>query len=673
MAARPTNSRKGVPNAAPAPLHRPAARGRGRLSWAPAYALAAASAALFTLAFPPTEISFLAYLAPVPLVVMALRTPSRRHVLAAAYLGGLLFFGANLHWLWRFSTAGAIALILYLALYWAVFAWGLRRIGEATRLPATLVAPILWVALEYLRGWLLTGLPWVFAGHTQYENLVLIQTADAVGAYGPSFLIVMTAGLGADILTALGKGNGGLPPAARNGTAPAARNSMAPAARNGTAPAARNGTAPAGRTWWGAIFGPLASRNLVAAAVLVALAWAGTVGYGLWRLRQEATVPGPLVATVQTAIPQEVKLSARYDEAEEDERLMLQDQVRLTAEAAARAKAQGLGPLDLVCWPETMVPGFLDAEFLNADLEREVKVPALVRHLEETQARYREHWAEVRRTARRAAAPILCGAAWVKVEGVLRLPGDRVMPRTQRRNSAYLIAPDSADYVAEGTYSKCHLVPFGEFVPFRKSFPALYRLLSRMTPYPYDYSLTPGARDQPPLVLQYGGGEARFQAAICYEDAFAYRIRDMVRPRTPGRAKAVDFIVNISNDGWFVRVVRGPDGRIERLQETVEHKQHLNLCVFRAIEARVPIVRSVNTGVSAVIASDGRIVMAVRDPEGRGRCVAGEAIARLRFDPRVAPYARIGDALAYGCLGAAVLLGLAAAARGLRRRKERSP
>jgi apolipoprotein N-acyltransferase len=320
-----------------------------------------------------------------------------------------------------------------------------------------------------------------------------------------------------------------------------------------------------------------------------------------------------------------------------------------------------------------MVPGWLNAEFLKADLEAEVEVPALARHLAQMQDRYRRHWLDVREAARRTAAPILCGAGWVKVEGVQAAPGGAVVARARRGNTAYLIAPDSADYAAEGAYSKVHLVPFGEFVPFKRSCPPLYRFLSDMTPYPYDYSLTPGARDQAPLVLRYGGGEARFQAAICYEDAFAYRIRDMVRPRRAGPAKPVDFVVNISNDGWFVRVVRGPDGRILRLEETVEHKQHLNLCVFRAIEGRVPVVRSVNTGVSAVIASDGRIVTAVRDPEGRGRCVDGFALARLALDRRVAPYARVGDAFAHGCLAAAGVGALAAVAHALRGRKERVP
>src|SRR5207302_726194 len=57
--------------------------------------------------------------------------------------------------------------------------------------------------------------------------------------------------------------------------------------------------------------------------------------------------------------------------------------------------------------------------------------------------------------------------------------------------------------------------------------------------------------------------------------------------------RAVDFLVNISNDGWF-------DG-------SCEHEEHLALCRFRAIEARRSVARSVNMGISAIIDSNGRV------------------------------------------------------------------
>jgi len=617
----------------------PAARKPRRPSPTTPYLLSVASALALSLAFPPAEVSFLAYLALVPLLVMAVRTRSRRHVFLAAYVGGLFFFAANLYWFWPFSVPGCIALILYLGLYWAVFAWGVRRITETTRLPLALAAPVVWVALEYFRGWFLTGLPWLYVAHTQYENLAIIQIADALGAYGVSFLVVATSGLAVDLLAR--------PLFVRE--------------RKAADPASGR---PRRRL----------SRVVVASVLGLACAWAATVGYGLWRIGQDARYsgaehpPSVAVAAIQTNVPQEIKLLARFEDAEKEEEQMLGDQVRLTSEALAAVKAWPLAP-DLVVWPETMVPGFQNPEFLEADLRREVEVPGLARMMEADQARFQGYWQTVRGVAREAGAPVLCGANWADVKGVRFLPEGKVTPRMEKANAALLIGPTSGDYIAEHVYTKVHLVPFGEYVPFRRSFPWLYRLLGRMTPYEFEYSLTPGARDQAPFVLRTASGEVRFQAAICYEDAFAYRIRDMVRPREAGRNKAVDFVVNISNDGWFAKDINVLGIRLP----TNEYVQHLNLCVFRAVEERVPIVRSVNTGVSAMIASDGRIYAQVADSLGRRRGVEGWCAGRLDLDRRLAPYTRVGDLFAEACTGGAAALAAVVLVAGLRKRKEHKP
>ena len=117
-----------------------------------------------------------------------MRAGTGRRAFLAAWLGGTVFFGINMYWVCPISVIGGIALYLYLGLYWAVFAWGVRRTSAATRVPLALLAPVVWVALEFVRGWFLTGLPWLYVGHTQYANLALIQTADLFGAYAQSFL-----------------------------------------------------------------------------------------------------------------------------------------------------------------------------------------------------------------------------------------------------------------------------------------------------------------------------------------------------------------------------------------------------------------------------------------------------------------------------------------------------
>jgi apolipoprotein N-acyltransferase len=624
------------------------ARPRVRHSWgeimaalAQLFALPLASAALLTLALPPANLSWVAYVALAPLVIMATRSRANRDAFWAAAAGGLAFFGVNLYWVSPITIAGYIALILYMALYWAVFGWGLRRMTRATRLPLTLLAPVLWVALEYVRGFGSFGMPWIYVGHTQFANLTMIQTADTLGAYGPSFLCLMTSGLIADLLTH---------PLFVRKPVPAKAEStrdLTLAARE--APTA-NFHEPQGDA-------PHFSRTLTAMILLTAAAWAATIGYGVWRMGQfeAGKREGPVVAVAQTCVPQEVKRAARRNPNEDIEKPMIQTQMDLTDEAIEMAANRGLKP-DLVVWPETMVPGILNEKFLETDMVEKIPEPDVRGVFEDLQTRSRGYWRMIRAKAAAVGAPILFGVNSVDFEGGFRLPlGEGFLTRGPRYNTALLIAPESKAYVPEGSYAKVHLVPFGEYVPLRKELPWLVdRIQALFIPYKYDYSLTPGEVDQSPFTLKYGGGTARFQVAVCYEDALAYRIRQMTESTDPARPKAIDFVANISNDGWF--------------NGSIELDQHLNLCVFRAVENRVAIVRSVNTGISAIIAPSGAIDQ-VAERDGRRRGTDAAMAGRLTFDDRVAPYTRVGDVFALACVAASAGLALVALIHALRRRK----
>jgi len=86
-----------------------------------------------------------------------------------------------------------LLLSLYLSLYLAIFAC-LTTCLKDSRFSIILMA-CFWVAIEYLKGHLLTGFPWCLLGYTQYEQLYLIQISDLFGVYGISFLIVFANGL----------------------------------------------------------------------------------------------------------------------------------------------------------------------------------------------------------------------------------------------------------------------------------------------------------------------------------------------------------------------------------------------------------------------------------------------------------------------------------------------
>lgn len=98
-----------------------------------------------------------------------------------------------------------ITLTLYLSLYLGVFATLLSLVQQKTGWSAVILAPPLWVALEYLRSTLLTGFPWENLGYSQYMILPVIQIVDTTGVYGVSFLLVLVNGVISVGLSQFGK------------------------------------------------------------------------------------------------------------------------------------------------------------------------------------------------------------------------------------------------------------------------------------------------------------------------------------------------------------------------------------------------------------------------------------------------------------------------------------
>lgn len=199
---------------------------------------------------------------------------------------------------------------------------------------------------------------------------------------------------------------------------------------------------------------------------------------------------------------------------------------------------------------------------------------------------------------------------------------DRDLNAHDRRNSAFFY--EAGGLVSGLRYDKIHLVPFGEFMPFKQSFPALYQLLTKFSPYDYDYSLTPGDREH---LTVFSVKDCRFVAPICFEDIDAWLVARMFRAEEGKRA---DLIVNLTNDGWF---------------KANEMPQHLQAAVFRSIENRAPTARSVNTGISGFIDSIGQVHDLL--PEG----VEGVSISQVSLDNRYTLFTRWGEWFSFVCAG----------------------
>lgn len=192
-------------------------------------------------------------------------------------------------------------------------------------------------------------------------------------------------------------------------------------------------------------------------------------------------------------------------------------------------------------------------------------------------------------------------------------------------------------------YQKIHLVPFGEYIPFRKAFPPFEWIIGDLVPGDF----TPGARH---TLLRLRNPDIAAAALICFEDTLGDLTRRFV-------AAGAQVLINITNDGWFL--------------QSQGAEQHLANARLRAVENARPLLRSANTGVTAFIDPRGRIVSSFR-PDGTP-FAEGVLAATVQIPPANAPttfYTRHGELFSQTCAAASLL---AAAVFIRRARKRRAP
>ncbi|MFH0828152.1 MAG: apolipoprotein N-acyltransferase [Candidatus Omnitrophota bacterium] len=178
-------------------------------------------------------------------------------------------------------------------------------------------------------------------------------------------------------------------------------------------------------------------------------------------------------------------------------------------------------------------------------------------------------------------------------------------------NSALLV---SGKGEVAGWYDKLHLVPFGEYIPLRNIFP----FLQSIVPIGDE---TPGSEY---TVFSIGQGlRPKFSVLICFEDVFPELSRQF-------RKKGAQILINITNDSWF--------------KDTFAPYQHFQASVFRAVENRIYILRSANTGISGFISPEGKIISLVKDDFGREVFVDGYKTEKIFVGQEAQSfYTRFGD------------------------------
>jgi apolipoprotein N-acyltransferase len=236
---------------------------------------------------------------------------------------------------------------------------------------------------------------------------------------------------------------------------------------------------------------------------------------------------------------------------------------------------------DVIIWPESPAP-FLD------------KDPRLLTPL--------------RDLAVYMHAPVIAGTTSLDAHG----------DRFDMYNSALFVRPDGT---VAGRYDKIHLVPWGEYIPYKNFFSFAKNLTQQAG------DMTHGWRR-----VVFSSGGHRFGVFICYEEIFGDEIRQFAK-------QGAQVLVNISNDGWY--------------GDTCAPWQTLNMSRMRAIENRRWLLRDTNTGITTIIDPYGRLTASIQ------RHALTSLAARYGYRSDQTFYTVHGDLFAYLC--GIITLGIIAA------------
>lgn len=413
----------------------------GAKCWSKEDFLPALSGLMTGLAFPPINFAFFSFIGLVPLFMYLDQPPSRARIIRASFIFPAAFYGFTLNWIAGmagFSWLAVPAFLLIIFVYacgFFVFTLPVVLLKKYLAVPFLAAAPFAWVACEALRSYGDLAFPWCTLGGCLARFPFLAQFADIGGVFGLSFWLVVLNVLTFEILSSLKQ-----------------RSRLTLYA-----------------TAWAAVF--------VSFLAYDAVRWIAGTGEPL---------PFKEVSVIQPNIPQELKWAESYS------RQVLNHVFTMNTEATKPST-------DLVIWPETAIPYYLD-EHHAFHLGEMGKLPL-------------EH------------AFVLTG---------LLLSSENRTVGTRYFNAAALFDP-AGDML--GRYKKIYLVPVSEEFPFRRVFGFARAFFSIQ-----DISYGAMERGTEFTVFQIPG--AKFSVMICYESVYPELARRF-------RLAGANFLVNITNDAWF--------------------------------------------------------------------------------------------------------------------------
>lgn len=279
--------------------------------------MAILSGILIALSFPNTNLSFVAWVALIPLLI-ALEETTYKEAMRVGFTCGFIAYSIILYWLtivmtqyghlpWSISIILYFALVSWLSLFYAATTY-LTHCGEKAGIKSAFTLPIAWVAFDFIRLWLFSGFPWAMLGHSQYRILPIIQIADLCGVYGITALIILSNVVIYRIVRAILGANVAYP---------------------------------------------------IKSALILLFFLIGTLAYGFNKLNPgTAKQSNPLqIALIQGNIPQDVKWSPDF------RNKTMEIYSHLSRQAAKK-------PLDLIVWPESAIPFFFQDEPEQAEQVR---------------------------------------------------------------------------------------------------------------------------------------------------------------------------------------------------------------------------------------------------------------------------------------------------------------
>lgn len=472
------------------------------------------SGVLTAFSFPKFSLSFFAWVSLIPLLAVILNK-SLKESFILGLAAGFSFYAILIYWIpsvpahyGGMSTGLSIViyllLVIFLALYWGVFALVSTRIHRTFPKLSFLLIPFIWVSFEYILTYFLTGFPWGLLGTSQYLNIYFIQLASVAGVYGLSFALVLFQSL--------------------------------------------------------FLYSMKYRKRTPFFAVLAFALFVH--GAGFLSLKMAPASKNSFRASV---IQGNVSSDIYWNETSEELKQSLFDH---HLDLSRRALDRGAR---LLIWPEFTIPLCFSCP---VDL-------------------YQDFKARLFEFVKKENCTLVLGT-----NETAHVPGDFLY-----FNTALCLRPD----LSMSHYYKMHLVPFGEYTPYKK----IFFFIERMTHAIGDIS--PGTEH---LLHRYQ--DLMFGSPICYEIIFPSLVRKFVK-------KGANFLVTITNDGWYGK--------------SSAPYQHFSCAVLRAVENRRYLLRAATTGISGIIDPYGRILS--KSELMTSTCLVGD----ITPSKRRTLYTRWGDIL----------------------------